>query len=844
MATTPELFAPHIAAARAQAWHQAPSPEQKIPEAHSSKASIPEAATAEENSLGENTDASSPEAGSSDESSPEEGTSEASRPEASSPEANSPDETTLAASSSKTVAPSSNKLLTLEAARTFLNEHGLLLFAPRPLGAPAPSLVEATLGEPRSSVTAAEAETARGLVARLVAEGSALPLNLLGGPGEIPDFVVSAGAFPFVFTLRGDKGWKRAPETSGAVKVTPLALRVYELLAEKGALRASALVPEIGREVTESAISRALTELWSLLRVFPALQQGGGETLWELTTTRFLKAVKAGANAGQPTALSALVSLYLGQVFLATEEEIAAFLSPLTARSRVRDVLHGLIAGRQLSEGVLEGKIVLHIPDALPEFAQFGRTNTTSDQEALVSDEAPAERAEGEAAAEGRIRRFQANGEAGTRSGNELRGKPAPGEGGFRSGPRPGAKRPGFGDHAPRKFTGDRPARSAGAREDRPFRPRPARDAAEASGKPSFTRPWDEDRANRPRPAGEGETAGPGQGERPARSRFAADSRPSRREGGPGAPGSSRPAFRREGGAGSRPPFRPAGGEGGRPPFRREGGEGGRPPFRPSGGEGGRPPFRREGSDGGRPPFRPSGGEGGRPSFRREGSEGGRPPFRPSGGEGGRPSFRREGSEGGRPPFRPSGGENARPPFRREGGEGGRPPFRSSGGGGRPPFRREGGEGSRPPFRAPGAEGGRPPFRREGPGADRAGSFDRTRSDRGDRGDRGSFGSREGAPGRDFGGPPRRGPAGGGGSRPSFGDRPARGGEGQRSRPQGGGFSRGPGPGGPRFGGAGPRGPRPGGARFGAPGGFAKRTPGSADRDRPAPRKRPEDEAS
>ena len=85
----------------------------------------------------------------------------------------------------------------------------------------------------------------------------------------------------------------------------------------------------------------------------------GRATLWELTTRRFTKQIKAGANAGQPTALSALISLYLAQVFAATEEEIATFLSPLTARSRVREVLHALVGARQLETVVLEGKTLL-----------------------------------------------------------------------------------------------------------------------------------------------------------------------------------------------------------------------------------------------------------------------------------------------------------------------------------------------------------------------------------------------------------------------------------------------------------------------------------------------------
>ena len=204
------------------------------------------------------------------------------------------------------------------------------------------------------------------MVSRLVGEGLALPLNLLGVPGDAPDFVVSAQVFSFVFTMRGDKAWKQPPSTSGAVKVSPLGLKVYEVVTERGPVSAAEVAQELGREVTEAAILRSLTELWSQLRVIPLLAQGDGGTLWELTSRRFTKAIKAGANAGQPTALSALISLYLAQVFAATEEDITTFLSPLTARSRVREVLHALVGARQLETVVVEGKTLLHIPGGLP----------------------------------------------------------------------------------------------------------------------------------------------------------------------------------------------------------------------------------------------------------------------------------------------------------------------------------------------------------------------------------------------------------------------------------------------------------------------------------------------
>ena len=462
-------------------------------------------------------------------------------------------------------------LLTLEVAREWVSEVGLVLFAPRAqqLAAPAPSLVEATLGRAVSAPTAAETETAREMVARLTIEGAALPLNLLGSAGDVPDFMVSAQVFSYVFTLRGDKAWKQPPATSGAVKVSPLGLRVFEVLTERGAMTAPLLAQELGREVTETAIVRALSELWSQLRVIPLLGQVDGATLWELTSRRFTKQMKAGANAGQPTALSALISLYLAQAYAATEEEVETFLSPLAARSKVRDVLHGLRAARQLESVVLGGKTLLYVPGALPEFPEIAAAEPAKEegapQDLAAKAEEPRER----------IRRFdrpraarEERGERTFRREGERPAKPfgEKRQGGARAAGRSFANRErpskpfgerrsarpvgkGFGERErPAKPFGERregvrrEGKSFGERERRPFQ----RDRASGE-RPSFARPWDEER--KPRPKRE-------EGERPPRERSSrkddARGAGAKREfrGGPRKPGADR---------GARPerPFRP-----------------------------------------------------------------------------------------------------------------------------------------------------------------------------------------------------------------------------------------------------------------------------------------------
>ena len=379
-------------------------------------------------------------------------------------------------------------LLTLEAARAWVREMGLVLFAPRPqIVAPAASLVEATLGHANPAPSLAETEMARGFVARMVQEGEALPLHLLGEAGDAPDFVVSAQMFSFIFTLRGDKAWKLPPSATGGL--SPLSHKVNEALAAKGELTAIELASELGREVTEAAIIRSLVELWSQLRVIPVLQLGSGSTVWEPAARRFTKAIKAGANAGQPTALSALISLYLSQAVAATVDEVEAFLSPLTARSRVREVTHALIGARQLETVVLEGKTLLHVPGALPEFA-LGIA-----AEAVEGTDVPAVLEKPKKIGTGRIGKFAAEG----KTASEFRGKPVKKFGGAFSKTGPGFVKPSarFGPRADGKSDRDRrPFSKDGAKPA--FKPRVA-------GKPSFTKPWEEERKPRAKAAGAGD---------------------------------------------------------------------------------------------------------------------------------------------------------------------------------------------------------------------------------------------------------------------------------------------------------------------------------------------------
>jgi 23S rRNA pseudouridine2605 synthase len=421
-------------------------------------------------------------------------------------------------------------ILTQEGMQDWVAQLGLVLYTPRPLQmpAPAPSFAEAAHGSTNPAMSLEQMEPSRELLQRLIAGNHAVALNLLGTLGETPDYIVSAQALAFVFTLRGDKNWKKAPTSGGANKVSPLAVRVYELLAEHGALNTRDLIVHAGREVTEAAVLRALGELWSQLRVFPQLQGDGAQTLWELASVRYTKQLKAGSNAGVPTALSALISLYLGAVIAATTEEIEIFLSPLASRSRIREVVHGLMSTRQLEERVVEGKTLLHLVSGLPVFApQFVEPRAKSD----VNPEDL--RSETETPAPGftpRISKFAAGAKFSPRAGARPAGKsfgdrkpfgdkkpfgkpdrerrPFAGsrEGGAARPPRrdfsgkAGGGKPSFGDKRPFTPRGGSSDRKPFSGEKKSFggtRPSPRRDFG---GKPDFTKPWEEEKKARPRP--------------------------------------------------------------------------------------------------------------------------------------------------------------------------------------------------------------------------------------------------------------------------------------------------------------------------------------------------------
>ena len=272
-----------------------------------------------------------------------------------------------------------NPILTLDDAAHWLEQHPLCLYLPRraQLPAPAPSFVEAVLGTSSATPGSDAISEAQALLTRLIESGTVVALNLFGAVGEQPDFLVASKALPYVLCLRADADWKHAPEKSSGHKVSPLVLELWKALNDKddkddkqGVLTAPEAREILGRELTEAAVLRGLSELWQGLRIAPVFQESGQPARWELLRVRHRGALATAGTTGQVTALSLLVSIYLQSVYAATSEEIEIFLSPLASRSRVREAVRGLSATRQIYSLSMDAQTYYFLEGGLPEFAE------------------------------------------------------------------------------------------------------------------------------------------------------------------------------------------------------------------------------------------------------------------------------------------------------------------------------------------------------------------------------------------------------------------------------------------------------------------------------------------
>jgi hypothetical protein len=264
-----------------------------------------------------------------------------------------------------------NAVRTLDDARSFIETVGFCLMLPLP--APktllVPTFVAATLGSDeklptqRNALTDPRARDATELMVRLLRDKSAYEANL---GDENNALLISASAFPYFYTLAGERNPKQAPRPGPRSAYSELACDAYQIIQRKGPISKSKLLEDIGKGISVPALDKSLSELWSKLRITRVDYHEREGASWDVLQRWASEAVSEGINCSVNTALSALLSKYLDCVVAADLPELEAFFGNFVARSKVREAVNALLAAREFSFTPVGHKSLIQVTQIVP----------------------------------------------------------------------------------------------------------------------------------------------------------------------------------------------------------------------------------------------------------------------------------------------------------------------------------------------------------------------------------------------------------------------------------------------------------------------------------------------
>jgi hypothetical protein len=259
-----------------------------------------------------------------------------------------------------------NAVRTVEDARAFIESVGFCINYPDRSVPLTPSFIGAHTGtaaglpDARHAFSDPRAQEATDLMVRLLRERSAFEMNL----APETDLIVSAALFPFFYAIVGDRNPKAPPKKKAqGAAVSELATSVFEAIQNHGPLNKSQMQEHVGRESSQTALDRALGELWSILKITRVDYSPSGGAAWDVLYRWAPKVVKEGLNISSPEAVSALVSKYLETVVAAEQEEVEQFFSHMTSRSKVRESVNALLQARELSFLTIGTKTLIRMSD-------------------------------------------------------------------------------------------------------------------------------------------------------------------------------------------------------------------------------------------------------------------------------------------------------------------------------------------------------------------------------------------------------------------------------------------------------------------------------------------------
>src|SRR5579871_2110291 len=256
---------------------------------------------------------------------------------------------------------------TIEEARSFLEDVGFCLMYPQRPALLAPTFIGAFVGsddrlpEWQHAFKDPRAAQATEMMVRLLREKTTFEANLFE---ENNGFLIAASVFPYFYALMGERNPKQPPKAGSRSAYSALACDAFALIQRGGALSKQKLQDALGGSVSLAALDKALTELWSKLRITRVDYNASEGSVWDLLYRWAPDAVKEGVGLSVPEALSALVSKYLDCVVAVEQAELEVFFGNFVARSKVKDAVNALLSARELSFVHVGGKSMLQITPA------------------------------------------------------------------------------------------------------------------------------------------------------------------------------------------------------------------------------------------------------------------------------------------------------------------------------------------------------------------------------------------------------------------------------------------------------------------------------------------------
>jgi hypothetical protein len=258
---------------------------------------------------------------------------------------------------------SGNAASTVDEARAFVESVGFCLMYPVRPAQLVPTFIGAFTGSdenlPVSKQAYADprAKDATEVMVRLLRRQFAYEVNDYFDS----NFLVSAAAFPYFYGLVGDRSPKSAPKLGPASGYSPLAVHAFLIIHKQGPVTKNKLREELGGDLSEAALDRALGELWSRLRITRVDYNPEEGAYWDVLYRWAPDAVREGLAVSMPAAMTALISKYLEGVVAAEPLEIEEFFSNFVSRSRTREAINALLAARELQYVTVSGKTMLEV---------------------------------------------------------------------------------------------------------------------------------------------------------------------------------------------------------------------------------------------------------------------------------------------------------------------------------------------------------------------------------------------------------------------------------------------------------------------------------------------------